>query len=852
MDDPTVRGYVDGFKGAYVGGWAVSAHDEPCEIVVTDEEFNVLAKGLASIERLDLASVGAGRCDFAFSIPIPTLDRIERIHITANGVELQRSPQAVGSGIFDGQVSVVRGAVEGWATERVSRAEPPQITIVDQDDNVVLRCSSSFDETTADRHFSPARFTADLPDGCFGRGEMRLTALANGVQFAQASCSLPVKGFLDSFSPERVNGWLLAPGALQRALTFEVWRNGERLCEVNCDIVRPDLQTAYPGSRRGGFDVKLAPLPPDALALTTLSFRFAGSDRDLFDGPYVLGDRAALVTTARRAAGLALGKSPAQLSAPERAVMQMALSDFIVRARASASHVLKRQSALPPRVQRPGLSIVVPIYRGVEITRACVESVLEFKAPDDRLILVNDRSPEAAMAPMLQAYTGRPDVVLLVNESNLGFVGSVNRGLSFVHFGDVLLLNSDTRLFAGGLDELTRVAHSAPDIGTVTAMSNNATIFSYPNAELRGDMLGDVSWEELAAIALARNAGQVIDVPTGHGFCMLVKREVLDRVEQLDTIFGRGYGEENDMCARAADIGYRNVAAAGVLVEHRESTSFTGEKTALLANNLAILERRYPEYGAIIEQVERRDELRGARWALDTERLQMASATGATFVLIVCNSLGGGTGQAIADLEAAVGYGNSSQLLLAQPRPGRLRADRPEPDPARRVRGRRGGAPGERALGGEHLTGAGPPGAGLPARLHHRHAALDQPAAQRVLRARFLSDLPAGDDDRRGGPLLQRGRPPCLRALRGRGRRPSHLRTDLPSGGRASQRVRRFPGRLQICDHPVGERERLLPCCVSRHQHRDGAASDSIPDGRGTTQTCQPQRDRAFRCDRAA
>ena len=157
---------------------------------------------------------------------------------------------------------------------------------------------------------------------------------------------------------------------------------------------------------------------------------------------------------------------------------------------------------------------------------------------------------------------------------NQGFVKSVNRGLAMCASGDVVVMNSDARLFRGALDELVTVANSSPDIGTVTPLSNNATIFSYPDPADPCSALEDVRWEELARVALQENAGLGVDVPTAHGFCMLIRRAVLDLLGQFNEIFGHGYGEENEFCLRAADLGFRHVAAAGVLVEHLGSVSF--------------------------------------------------------------------------------------------------------------------------------------------------------------------------------------------------------------------------------------------------------------------------------------
>ncbi len=269
------------------------------------------------------------------------------------------------------------------------------------------------------------------------------------------------------------------------------------------------------------------------------------------------------------------------------------------------------------------------------------------------------------MAGMLAAYRNVANVVLVENTQNLGFVGTVNRGLGLARGIDVLLLNADTVLHAGGLDEMIRVAYAHAEIGTVTAMSNNATIFSYPGPELREAALPDIDWPALAALALTSNAGACEDVPTGHGFCMLIKNEVISRIGVLDEAFGRGYGEENDFCARTAAIGYRNVAAGGVIVEHRESVSFGKERASLVAQNQPRLNALYPEYTPLIMAFEKRDGLRRMRWALDNARLARARAAGTSFALVISNALEGGTPRAIRDIERQVGYGAATRLSLS-------------------------------------------------------------------------------------------------------------------------------------------------------------------------------------------
>ncbi len=656
----SISGHVDGLEGSTLVGWAASQRVANCAISVIGADDDELAAGLADIERPDLAGVVPGRCNIAFRIALPALAP-GLLRVLADGVELANSPLQLGPGIFDGHMGVDgSGIVHGWIAERVPDFAPPMITLVDQAGEVVFEARSRIEGRVGAAQFVAAQFSGPLADRCFGAGERRLTAFANGSGFAEASCDLKLLGHLEQLDPGRCSGWLFSPDAPHRPFAIDVLRDGAWIATIPCNRPRPDIAAAHPGVLLCGFEASLPGPPPGCREATTLTFRFAGSTADLFEGPYVLGHRVALVQAARRVAQLGAG-----LSGLEKAVLERAIGGFLAEARGCERLAISHQAPPAPADEAIRFTVVIPIYRDVEVTRTCIDSVLAHRAPEqDRILLVNDCSPEPGMAAMLNAALLHPNVVLLSNDENIGFVRSVNRAMSFCRAGDIILLNADTRVFAGGLEELWRTAHAAPEIGTATAISNNATIFSYPHGENPVDALDDIGWEALAAAALDRNRGVAIDAPTGHGFCLLIKRDVLTRVGRLDEGFGRGYGDENDFCARAADLGYRNVVAPGAFVEHRENVSFGEEKTALLARNLAKLQARYPEYTGLVMDVERCDDLRRGRWALDAARLERMHAAGQSFVLVVHHALGGGTERAIADIEAVVGYGGALRLSL--------------------------------------------------------------------------------------------------------------------------------------------------------------------------------------------
>ena len=471
---------------------------------------------------------------------------------------------------------------------------------------------------------------------------------ANGVAFASCDAALGFVGFLDIITTGRCAGWLFAPEAPRRTIVVEAYRDDVLIGAGKCLHARADISETYPDATLSGFDFPLN-WSEQKRPYSRLSIRVHGSSHEVLGGPFFAVNRVGMVSIARHAGQRSHRMRGDGIEAAAGALLQSVLRDRIVQARRSDTLTLLPATPVGTPTATRRQTIIIPVYRDVAITRDCIESVLATRTPTrDRVLLIEDASPDFGMRRMLAAFAqDHENVVLLCNPANQGFVRTVNRGFDFCRDGDVLLLNSDTRLFAGAIDEMRDVLHAAPDIGTVTALSNNATIFSYPHPDHDKDVLPDIDWESLAAVARAQSAGSAVEVPTGHGFCMLIREEALRQLGGFSEAFGRGYGEENDFCQRAADRGYRHVAACGVLVEHRESVSFGDEKASLLATNLPMLESMYPEYTPLIIGFEKQDPLRLARRALDLHRL---AASAGRFVVSVETWLGGGSARAARDL----------------------------------------------------------------------------------------------------------------------------------------------------------------------------------------------------------
>ena len=310
------------------------------------------------------------------------------------------------------------------------------------------------------------------------------------------------------------------------------------------------------------------------------------------------------------------------------------------------------------QVQAP-IDVLIPVYAGLAETRRCIESVLGSVCQTPyEMVLINDRTPDPALARYLRAVASAHGLTLLENAENVGFAGSVNRGMELHPERDVVLLNSDTEVANDWLDRLAAAAESRT--GTVTPFSNHATICSYPQPE---GPCAKGSVAELDRVFREVNGGHRVRIPTAVGFCMYIRRECLNEVGKFrPEVFGRGYGEENDFCMRALYKGWNHVLAADVFVYHAGETSFASEAAPRRLAAQQTLDRLYPEYGRMIADHMRSDPAKAYRIAVSGWRMRHS---GKPVILVVSHDLGGGVGQYVTELRETVE--NRAEMLLLTP-----------------------------------------------------------------------------------------------------------------------------------------------------------------------------------------
>ena len=218
--------------------------------------------------------------------------------------------------------------------------------------------------------------------------------------------------------------------------------------------------------------------------------------------------------------------------------------------------------------------IIVPVFNAFEKLEACLDSVSNTVPSDAQVLIIDDASTDERVQPFLQSWVSEAKQTrhLLSHDLNRGFVATVNHGMRGAET-DVVLLNSDTEVTNGWLQNLAACLYSDSSIATATPWSNNGEIVSIPGFCVANPVPRDPN----SIASLIKSCGQPVypQMPTAVGFCMAISLLAINKIGLFDeATFGLGYGEENDFCQRAEQAGMRNVLCDDTYVIHHGGASF--------------------------------------------------------------------------------------------------------------------------------------------------------------------------------------------------------------------------------------------------------------------------------------
>lgn len=248
-----------------------------------------------------------------------------------------------------------------------------------------------------------------------------------------------------------------------------------------------------------------------------------------------------------------------------------------VRCRASVPSITTREVPLKNGAHQtptgPLISIVILSLNQWDWTLACIKSIAKYTFVPYEIVVVDNGSSRDTVASLMNYARDNPAVTTIFNEKNLGFAAGNNQGLALARGDYMLLLNNDTLVTEGWLERLLRLFSEYPRCGIAGPMSNY--VIGPQLAEARYSSIEEM--EFFASTWCMTHRGQSFSVPIAVGFCMLIKRAVVDAVGGLDDLFGIGNFEDNDYCHRTSLAGFEIRIAKDVFIHHQGGQTFKSE-----------------------------------------------------------------------------------------------------------------------------------------------------------------------------------------------------------------------------------------------------------------------------------
>lgn len=233
------------------------------------------------------------------------------------------------------------------------------------------------------------------------------------------------------------------------------------------------------------------------------------------------------------------------------------------------------------------VSIIVPIRFRLDLTETCIDSILGY-TKDFELILVQE-GKDKGITERLKDYEANYfaddyKVRFVQNKKPKGFAGAMNTGLELATGDYYCFLNNDTVVVRGWLEEMLK-AFENEKVGLVSPTFGNVRSIQSVNFN-KGQQFDLIVDDPLLLI----------------GVCFLIKKEVMDKIGKWDDTLGLGGGEDNDMCIRVINAGYKLAIARRSYIYHYGSASFrelfNNDKTRtdkFARSQFKKFEKKYPD-----------------------------------------------------------------------------------------------------------------------------------------------------------------------------------------------------------------------------------------------------------------
>lgn len=263
----------------------------------------------------------------------------------------------------------------------------------------------------------------------------------------------------------------------------------------------------------------------------------------------------------------------------------------------------------------------ITVYNGRQfVPRAIASAMRMAKASDAEVdvLVLDDASPEPGWSEDLEKICNEAGAIYYRTPRNLGIPRNVSLGLlaAIEHDYDFVTINNSDVIFPKNLVNVLLPVASQPGMGSVTAWSNNVSIYSIPNEDPDEYLASQDVVDRICDICSDTFNHDAIDIPAGISFCIMMPTAVVREVGVMDPCFGRGYCEETDWSLRSLAAGYRLCLAPSAFVYHQgrgsnQAAGLVSAGATTVPANEAIIDMRYPSFRVDVDAFIRSKKMEG-------------------------------------------------------------------------------------------------------------------------------------------------------------------------------------------------------------------------------------------------
>ncbi|MEM4620337.1 MAG: glycosyltransferase [Desulfurococcaceae archaeon] len=348
------------------------------------------------------------------------------------------------------------------------------------------------------------------------------------------SATSGVYGFVDSIDEKGISGWILDLD--EGVNVVEVYIGGVKVVEKEANLQRPDIDNIIGKITNCGFfvswrEIKLT--SEDILRLNKFH----------------------IIITHKRTQFVITGNYNYSLG---HKVESLQIENTSSSAEISF-----------PRVDKPIVSIIIPCHNKFEYTYNCLKSIHQNTDLQTIEIIIADDNSSDETINIGRYVSG---VKVIRNIPALGFLKNCNEASKIARGKYILFLNNDTEVTKGWLEYLLEIIETQPDVGIVGPK------LIFPDGKLQE--AGGIIWKDASGWNYGRGDdpekpeyNYVKEVDYISGACILVRRELWDKIGGFDIRYAPAYFEDCDLAFTVRKMGFKVVYQPKSVVVHHEGIS---------------------------------------------------------------------------------------------------------------------------------------------------------------------------------------------------------------------------------------------------------------------------------------